>query len=129
MLATYDEDADALAFTLIPTGRTSRTIEVRPDLFVDLDASGAVLAVEVLRASAKYDPKTLKLLSTPGPLLTLTEAARLANLSPATIRKQIHNRRVPATKKGRDWFVTRQDILGYLASRSTRGRRATAGAA
>ena len=127
--ATYDEEADALAFELISTGKAARTYEIRPDLYVDIDRSGAIVAIEVLQASSKYDAEILSTLPTPGPLLTLNEAARLASLSPATIRKQIHNQRVPATKQGRDWFVSRKDIMAYLKNRSSRGRRSSAGAA
>jgi excisionase family DNA binding protein len=127
--ATYDEDVDALAFNLIPTGKTAKTIEIRPDLYIDLDSSGAILAIEVLRASSKYDLSVLRNLPVPGPLITLTEAARILSISPATIRKQIHNRRVAATKQGRDWFVYKNDLLSYAKSRSHRGRRVPTGAA
>jgi excisionase family DNA binding protein len=127
--ATYDEDVDALAFNLIPTGKTAKTIEVMPGLYVDIDTSGAILAIEVLKASSKYSMSVLRRLPTPGPLLTLTEAARIVSLSPATIRKQIHNQRVAATKHGRDWFVSKRDLLSYVKTKSPRGRRATTGAA
>jgi excisionase family DNA binding protein len=127
--ATYDQDVDALTFNLISTGKTAKTIEVRPDVYIDLDTSGAILVIEVLQASKKYDMEILKSLPTPGPLMTLNEAAQMVKLSPATIRKQIHNKRVAATKQGRDWFVSKSDLLSYVKSRSRQGQRHARGAA
>jgi excisionase family DNA binding protein len=49
-------------------------------------------------------------------ILTLPQAARLAGLSPITLRVQIRNGRLRATKLGRDWFVTQEELRDYLKS-------------
>jgi excisionase family DNA binding protein len=48
--------------------------------------------------------------------LTLKEAARQAGLSPITLRVQIRNGRIKATKVGRDWLVARDELRAYLKS-------------
>jgi excisionase family DNA binding protein len=52
----------------------------------------------------------------PSDILTLPQAARLAGLSPITLRVQIRNGRIKATKVGRDWVVTRAELRAYLES-------------
>ena len=56
--------------------------------------------------------------------LTLPQAAEEAGLSPGTLRVQIHNGRLEATKLGRDWVVTRAALRIYLDNRAPQGRRA-----
>jgi excisionase family DNA binding protein len=46
-------------------------------------------------------------------MLTLTEAAALLGLSPITLRVQIRNGKMRASKKGRDWFVTPREVERY----------------
>jgi excisionase family DNA binding protein len=48
--------------------------------------------------------------------LTLKEAAERAGLSPITLRIQIRNGRIKATKVGRDWVITRDELRAYLKS-------------
>ncbi len=45
--------------------------------------------------------------------MTLNEAARLLGLSPDTLRVQIRNGRLKATKRGRDWWVTKGEVERY----------------
>src|SRR5262245_40693378 len=45
--------------------------------------------------------------------MTLKEAASLLGLDPATLRQQIHNGSLRATKMGRDWFVTSKEVEKY----------------
>jgi excisionase family DNA binding protein len=49
-------------------------------------------------------------------ILTLPQAAKLAGLSPITLRVQIRNGRIKATKVGRDWVTTRGELRAYLKS-------------
>ena len=58
-----------------------------------------------------------------GDALTLAEAAEETGLSPSTLRVQIRNGRLKATKVGRDWLVTRPALRAYLENRSPQGRR------
>lgn len=45
--------------------------------------------------------------------LTLTEAAALLGVTAATLRQQIANGKLRATKRGRDWFVTPKEVERY----------------
>ncbi len=51
----------------------------------------------------------------PSDLLTLPEAAKLAGLAAVTLRVQVHNGRLKAVKRGRDWWVTRRELERYMA--------------
>lgn len=59
-------------------------------------------------------------------LLTLAQAGQVADLHPDTLRAQIHNGRLHATKLGRDWFVTRAELDRYLADRWKRPQEGAA---
>lgn len=48
-------------------------------------------------------------------LITLVEAARRLDLSPVTVRAQVHNGRIAATKIGRDWLVDEAEVERYRA--------------
>ena len=52
--------------------------------------------------------------------MTLTEAAALLGVTAATLRQQIANGKLRATKRGRDWFVTKREVERYRAE-SRRG--------
>lgn len=56
MKITYDSKIDALNITL-KSGEISRTIEVAPEVFVDLDSKGVPLYIEVLGANEKIGRK------------------------------------------------------------------------
>lgn len=57
-------------------------------------------------------------------LVTVGEAARRLGLSPATLRRQIANGRLGATKLGRDWDIPSDEVTRYRAeSRGRPGRR------
>lgn len=45
--------------------------------------------------------------------MTLTEAAALLGVTAATLRQQIANGKLRATKRGRDWFVTLREVERY----------------
>jgi hypothetical protein len=45
--------------------------------------------------------------------VTLIEAGRLLGLSPITLRVQIRNGKLKGQKKGRDWFVTLNEVDRY----------------
>jgi excisionase family DNA binding protein len=70
--------------------------------------------------------------------MTLREAAAILGLSPETLRSQIRNGRVSASRRGRDWWMTpgsveryRQEHLGLVGrtegakDRVPRKRKAT----
>ena len=45
--------------------------------------------------------------------MALPEAAALLGVAPATLRQQIANGRLRATKRGRDWWLTRAEVERY----------------
>jgi excisionase family DNA binding protein len=46
---------------------------------------------------------------------SLPEAAKLLGLAPATLRQQIRNGKMRATKLSRDWYITAEEIERYRA--------------
>lgn len=56
--------------------------------------------------------------------LTLNEAAGLARMSPVTLRVQIRNGRIPATKVGPLWLIEHADLVAYCKSVGRRLRKA-----
>lgn len=55
-------------------------------------------------------------------LMTLDKAAPLLGLTDGdTVRLYIWRGRIHATKRGRDWFMTKADIADYLANKKKRG--------
>lgn len=45
--------------------------------------------------------------------MTLIEAAALLGVTAATLRQQIANGKLRATKRGRDWWLTRAEVARY----------------
>ena len=52
--------------------------------------------------------------------MTLIEAAAILGVTAATLRQQIAAGRLRATKRGRDWWVTRGEVARYDATRRVR---------
>jgi uncharacterized protein YuzE len=52
MRLTYDPEADA-GYLKVSDAEIDRTIEVAPDVFVDLSAEGDVVGIEILRRSSR----------------------------------------------------------------------------
>ena len=124
MRFTYDATVDALAIELAPGARSERTERIAPGINIDFDRRRRLISVEVLNASGFYPASDLAALESPEELLTLAEAACESGLSAATLRKQIHNEKLTAIKRGRDWMVARHTLWNYLETRDPRGRRA-----
>lgn len=56
-------------------------------------------------------------------LIGLAEAAQLLGIAHATLRAQIHRGRLKATKVGRDWLVTGDEVRRYKAEIQGPSRR------
>ena len=95
-----------------------------PGILAHFDRDKHLIEIEILGASAHYPPAVLERLSSPAEYLTLAEAAKEFGLSPSTLRNQVLNRKIPATKSGRDWLVTRAAMMSYLDNRAPSGRPA-----
>lgn len=124
MRFTYDPEVDAIAVELAPGTKSMRTKSIGPDVNIDFDSGGRLISLEVLNASAYYATHELAAMESPAHLLTLAEAAEESGLSAATLRKQIHNEKLHAIKRGRDWMVAEHALWNYLETRDPRGRRA-----
>jgi excisionase family DNA binding protein len=113
----YDRTADALyVYLRAPSGKV-RTRKVSTGVFIDIDEKNETVGIEILGASKKV-PEELVNNASPTPrLMTLTEAEEESGVSAVTLRTQIHNGRLRAMKKGRDWFVNWDDVAAYLESR------------
>jgi len=121
---TYDLEADVLGIWLAPDDGTAVTRELTADVHADVDASGRLVAIEVLDASRYYARAALEGLASPAQYLTLAEAAAESGLAAATLRSQISKGRLAAVKRGRDWLVSTAALFTYLDSRDARGRPA-----
>ena len=124
MRFTYDVTVDSLAIELVPGARSRRTECIAPGINIDFDTRSRLISVEVSNASGFYPASDLAALASPMELLTLAEAADECGVSAATLRKQIHNEKLTAIKRGRDWMVARHTLWDYLETRDPRGRRA-----
>lgn len=120
---TYDPSVDALTITFLPGKRSARAEELRPGMICDYDTAGHPISIELLEASSHLPRKNLESLPLPGMMLTLSEASRRAGLDPATLRQQIHRKRLRATKRRREWWVDPSALQDYLDSRAPQGRR------
>jgi excisionase family DNA binding protein len=56
-----------------------------------------------------------------GALVTLPEAAALLGIRADTLRRQVALGKLHATKKGRDWHVTRAEVERYRAEHRRHG--------
>ena len=122
---SYDPQVDALTITLIPRRRSVRTDEVRRGMLCDVDRAGHPISIEILDASTHFSPASLAHLLLPQVMIPLSEASRSVGLDPATLRQQIRNRRLRATKRHREWWVKPAALKEYLDSRAPQGRRAS----
>lgn len=63
--------------------------------------------------------------------MTLTEAAAALGVAASTLRNQIHQGALRATKRGRDWWVTKAEVERYrresLGHRGRKGRPVDSG--
>lgn len=122
MRGHYDRSVDALFIELRAGAKSVRTERVTDEVRVDFDREGHAIGVEVLNASWHMPMAMLSQLPTAAKSYTLVEASGVSGLSASTLRVQIHNRRIRATKRGRDWYVDATSLENYLESRETRSR-------
>lgn len=65
MKITYDKKADAINI-VFKKGRVKKTLEIAPEIFIDFDAKGSPLYLEMLGASEKLGRKnTQEIILTP----------------------------------------------------------------
>lgn len=112
---TYDPEVDALAIQLSHGKGRPISREIAPGIYVDFDSRNRIVALEVLDASHHVPRANLQRLESPEEYLTLREAAKESGLSPTTLRVQIRNGRIKATKKGRDWLIGSTELFNYLS--------------
>ena len=59
MKITYDKRADALNVSL-RSGKVAKTLEVAPEIYVDVDKKGKTLSLEIIGASEKVGQKNFE---------------------------------------------------------------------
>jgi excisionase family DNA binding protein len=121
MKITYDPGVDALSIQFVERGRSGHTKEMGEGIHFDYNTRGKLVAIEILDASRFASAEALGKLDSAREMLTLSEASEESALEHDTLRKLIHNGRLPAEKQGRDWMVSRANLLTYLDSRDRRG--------
>jgi uncharacterized protein YuzE len=62
MKITYDKKVDALNLTL-KTGKVARTLEVSPEIFLDVDKNGDPLFLEIVGVSEKIGKENFSTVS------------------------------------------------------------------
>lgn len=131
MRTTYDPAADALSVRLWEPGPRQRvyTRAIGDGVSLDYTKDGRLVGLEVLGASDHLPASALDALASAEELLTLVQAAAASGLEAATLRGLINRQRLRGQKRGRDWLVSRADLLTYLESRGPRGRPAKSAAA
>ncbi len=72
MKITYDSKIDALNIVL-RSGKVSRTVEIAPEIFVDLDNKGNLLYLEVIGATEKIGKKNFSDINIGGRKVRLTD--------------------------------------------------------
>jgi len=124
MRVTYDPDVDALYFELRELrARRRAQREIAEGVIIELGPNGELAGLEILGASRFGTPRALARFGRPSPRLSLSDAAAFCGLKAASLRNQILNGRLKASKVGRDWLVDVNDLEAYLTGRSVRGRR------
>jgi uncharacterized protein YuzE len=118
MYISYNQELDVLEIELASKpARYSGTMQILPDVEIDIGADGAPLAIEISNASRKYPRAELAQFEQSSVWLSLREAAESIGFSPDTLRVQVNNGRLAAKKKGNTWLTTVQWLEDYLASR------------
>lgn len=56
MKITYDKQADAIN-VILRSGKVAKTLEVAPEMYIDVDKSGKTLSLEIIGASEKIGKK------------------------------------------------------------------------
>lgn len=74
MKITYDSKFDALNIVL-KIGKVSRTVEIAPEVFMDLDNKGIPLYIEVIGASEKIGRKNFGNINIGGKIVNLPNSA------------------------------------------------------
>lgn len=120
---TYDPTVDALTIAFLVGRKSARTEEVEPGMLFDYDKAGHPISLEILDASSHFPAKGLKALPLPEAMVPLSEASRRVGLDAATLRQQIHRKRLRATKYHREWWVDLAALDAYMDSRAPQGRR------
>ena len=116
MKITYDRDADAMLI-LLADSEVEETKSVAPGFFADYDADGRVIALEILKATQKYDFDQTEI-EPPDPYMSLSDAGEMFGLSPTTLRHQIARGVLKGSKFGRNWMVRHDHMAAYIRERS-----------
>ena len=121
----YDATADALAITFGGSARGRPiTRQIAPGIHADYVGTQLV-AIEILDASTRMNPKVLAKVAPATEWLTIAEAVAESRRQPTTLRNAIAAGKLEAKKHGRDWMVARTALWNYLEALGPAGRKPT----
>ena len=124
MQLAYDRAGDLLVLQLGDLATSVGAREVAPGVYLDFNAAGQLLGLEVLSASSHWDRAALEgLAGLELGLMGLPEAAATAGLTPIALRKACERGTLKAHKVGRDWLVSDSELAAYRRRTSRRRRR------
>lgn len=122
MRIKYDSEVDILVMDLGDLMTSVGAEEIAPGVWLDLDANGTPLAIEVLGASKRYPMAVLEQhppdYESP---LDLGKAAVVAGVTPQALQKAIVRGRLQGQKIGKTWFTSISALTDYLNSRAHEG--------
>lgn len=114
----YDREADALAVRFRRGVRRVRTLQVTETVYVDVDARGRIVAVEILDAGDQIPRAALAGLPSAADELTVTQAVRVSGICASRLRLLLSRGRLKGRKRGRAWLVDATALFNYLESRA-----------
>ena len=116
MKITYDKNIDAMMI-LFSGSDIEETRDIAPGVYVDYDAEGRMVGLEILKASEKYDLSDTEI-QPPDRYMSLSDAGAMYSLSPTTLRHQISKGVLKGKKFGRNWMVRNDHMADYVRERS-----------
>ncbi len=74
MKITYDKEVDALNVSIRP-GTVAKTMEVSPEVFLDVDKKGRILNLEILGAKEKVGARNFNTVNIGGTMVPMSSLA------------------------------------------------------
>lgn len=122
MRIQYDPEVDVLVVDLGDLKTSVGAEEIAPGVWLDRDAEGTPLSIEVLGAGKRYP--MAELAQHPPDYeapLALAEAALTLGVTPQALQKAIVRGRLRGRKIGKTWFTSIAAITAYANSRAHEG--------
>ena len=127
MRVIYDPEVDILMVHLSDDKRRrAKTKEIGPDVYMDVDADGNPLQIEILSAKQRYASEDLSAHDITTTLVSLSDAAKRTGLAAGTLKNQVLAGRLKAQRVGKTWVTTEAWLRSYLLSRRYNAKESAA---